>query len=355
MGFYLSPGVYTREIDLSDIIPNVATATAALVGAPKKGDTTVPKLITTLDQLFKEYGYPVVGNYFHYSAIGYLMHGNQLWCMRVINGALYGGAEIKEDGSSLDNIAFATGEADPTAHSFGTDSVLVVYAKDPGVWDNSIKVTIEDVDAVAHTFTITVSYTDSKNVTTEVEVFEGCSRQAVLDGFGVQRFVEDRVNNYSQYIRVKNRTTVADTVDPKEQITNLAFAGGTDGTAVTDGLVNTGLDKFSNPDEIDINIIINGGYTTPAVQNKIITICGARKDCFGLLDAPLTSETAAEAITYRVSTLNANTSYAGLFTHWVKMYDQWNDREVLVPNSGFVAGQFAFNDFVRDPWYSPAP
>lgn len=72
MSFGISPGVYKKEVDLSNIIPNVSTTTAGLVGYSVKGDTTQLRLITNTQQFINEYGEPVPGNYFHYTALVFL-------------------------------------------------------------------------------------------------------------------------------------------------------------------------------------------------------------------------------------------------------------------------------------------
>ena len=44
--FFVSPGVYVQERDLSDIIPNLSTTIGALVGYSEKGDVDDIQLIT---------------------------------------------------------------------------------------------------------------------------------------------------------------------------------------------------------------------------------------------------------------------------------------------------------------------
>ena len=65
MGFYVSPGVYTKEKDLSEIVPNIQTTSAALVGYSEKGNTQEIVLITNSQQFIQEYGKPKPGQYFH--------------------------------------------------------------------------------------------------------------------------------------------------------------------------------------------------------------------------------------------------------------------------------------------------
>ena len=248
--FYISAGVRVRELDLSNIVPATATSIAALVGAPVRGDVDNPVLVTTLDEFFKEFGYPVPGNYFHYAAIGYLRYGRQLWCQRVHNGALYGGLEIKTSESVQANAAYSAGESAPATHTFGTDGLLAIYAKDPGVWDNSISVKIENVDAVAFTFDITVGFPDKDGNVLVVEKFVGCSRKYAVDGFGIQRYVVDKTRD-SKYIRVLDNTLVADSTSPKAQASYLAMDGGTNGAAISDSHVTTGWEKFADPESIN--------------------------------------------------------------------------------------------------------
>jgi hypothetical protein len=49
-----------------------------------------------------------------------------------------------------------------------------------------------------------------------------------------------------------------------------------------------------------------------------------------------------------------NSSYAALYWPWIKIYDQYSDKKRWVPTSGFIAGQYAYNDFVSETWYAPA-
>ena len=55
MGFYVSPGVYVREKDISEIIPNIATTSCALVGFSRKGSAKEIKLMTNTRQFIEEY------------------------------------------------------------------------------------------------------------------------------------------------------------------------------------------------------------------------------------------------------------------------------------------------------------
>ncbi|MHA1348088.1 MAG: hypothetical protein ACTSO3_16925, partial [Candidatus Heimdallarchaeaceae archaeon] len=245
MGIYLSPGVYTREKDLSTIVPNVATTSAALVGYSVKGSVAV-KLITDSQDFIKEYGEPTPGNYFHYTALAFLENGNTLYCRRTINGALYGGVDIVEEDSASDNVGFVTGQASQAFYydSSEDDVLFCIFGKDPGVWDNNIKIKITSINdlyydqdashacevADQYTFVIEVWYPDDDGNYSQVESWK-VSRKTKTDGYGKQLYLEDVINDYSDYIVVKDNTGIADTVVPKANAsTYVQCTSGVDGS-----------------------------------------------------------------------------------------------------------------------------
>jgi len=355
MGIYLSPGVYVRERDLSNIIPNLSTTVAAIVGYSKQGNVDDITLITNSQQFIQEFGEPEIGQYFHYSALAFLEKGNRLYCKRVVNGALYGGAWIIKDGGSGANTALTVGMATPEyAAVSGEDILFYIFGKDPGTWNNSISIRVENTVAADFTFDIVVYWTDADGNDTEMERWN-VSRKTQIDGFGKQQYLETKINGYSQYIVVKDNILEADTVLPTEQATSLDIAGGSNGSAVTDGEVMAGWDLFANPDNIDIRIMLNAGYTSTAVQTKMKTVAEGRLDCIAILDIAYSALTSVSAmVTWRQTTQNFNSSYCAVYAPWLKIYDQWNDKEVEVPPSGYVGAQIAYNDYVSDPWFAPA-
>jgi hypothetical protein len=128
MSIYVSPGVYVKETDLSNLIPSLSTTSAAIVGYSVKGDTTQIRLMTNKQEFISEYGEPVLGNYFHYSALAFLDNGNQLWCYRVQNGAKYGGVKIKVSTSVSSNAAISAGVTSPDFVSVsGEDNLFNIY------------------------------------------------------------------------------------------------------------------------------------------------------------------------------------------------------------------------------------
>ncbi len=373
--FYMSAGVYVKERDISNIVPAVSTTIGAIVGYSARGSLAI-KEITNRRQFIEEYGEPTPGNYFHYSALAFLEHGKRLYCRRVVNGALYSGAHVVSNGSGEVNQAFAVGQSSAVFYddSGVSDEVFSVIAKDPGVWGSNIGIIVKNVkdgtDAEAteaYTFEIDVYFTDPDGTTSKVENWKA-SRKQKLNGYGKQQFLETVINDYSAYIQVYDNTAIADTIVPKVNTSSVSLAGGTDGGVVTasqiSGAAGTtdGWYGFLSPDEIDIRIMIGGGFTSShsaadiaIIQTTMIAIAESRKDCIAVLDVPFDqTQTNTEITTYKDVTLNANTSYGALYAPYVRINDAYNDMIVDVPPSGYVAGAMAYTDFVAETWFAPA-
>jgi len=368
---FLSPGIYVTEKDISEVAPMIATASAALVGYSAKGDVDNIRLMTTDQQFIEQYGEPdpSSGHFFHYAALAYLARGNVLYCLRVHNGALYAGADIMHSTSSEDSAAFTTGASAATFSApsgLETDCVFQIFGEDPGVWNNKIGITITDVktgaDAVPtdqYTFVINVYYQNDDGDYEHVESFK-VSRKVKVDGFGKQLYLEDVINGVSKYIVVAD-SDLTNTVLPEGlaivpgTANSIILASGSDGSEISSTELVAGWDEFSNPDDVDIRILINGGEAETTVQLKMKTVAEARFDCIAVLDMPYAStSTVEDMLTFRNTTQNFNSSYCALYTPWPKIYDAHNDLLITVPPSGLVAAQFAYNDYVGNPWSAPA-
>jgi len=356
MAFYLSAGVYTRELNLSNIVPTVATTTAAIVGYSAKGDTTQIRLMTNTQQFIAEYGEPVLGNNFHYSALAFLETGNQLWCYRINNGALYGGVKIKTSVSGQLNSAIACGVSSPDfTFISGEDNLFNIYGCNPGVWNDNIGIRITRTTAndALFTFVLDVYVKDSTGVYQKEESWT-ISRKHQIDGYGRQQYMETVINGFSDYIVVAD-STLADTMLPQSQATTLAFAYGDDGSAVAASHYINGWDKFLNPEEVDIRIMIEAGYYSVAVQEEMKSIAESRRDCMAILNIdPAQTTSVASMVNWRNTTQNLNSSYVALYAPMVQIYDQFNSTLVVVAGSGYVGAQFAYNDYIRNVWNAPA-
>lgn len=424
---FLSPGVYPREIDLSQIVKLSGASTGCMVFGSNKGPTT-PQFIASDKQFIETYGKPDPKvSLAHYSALPFLREGGSAWFLRVVNGATY--PTLEYDTTAGTFTASAT--ASPEAHVFsGLTKAFIVYPIGPGTYGHGYRVslisakpvllpdsataydstksgvgavfetTIDStgkitavaitsggtgyaatgkmrvtsnngtgavityastagvIDAVTivnggtnyNTFTLNVY--DASNLNSALESWP-VSLQKQLDGYGRQMYLEDVINVQSALIRVYDNA--AATTDPTISVTTpVAFSTATDGTLPGDSQLTQGWETFVDTDTYTVNILINGGYATANVHNKMESVAVRRGDAFAILDMPSASQTVTRAMDYRKVELNMNSSYAGIYAPDIKVYDEFNDLQLYVPPSGEVAAVFCRTDTTRDPWWAAA-
>ena len=85
MGFLVSPGVQVNEVDLTNVVPAVATSIGAIAGAFQKGPVSTVVNISSEEELVEIFGKPVTtGNQFEtfFSAANFLRYTNSLKVVR---------------------------------------------------------------------------------------------------------------------------------------------------------------------------------------------------------------------------------------------------------------------------------
>ena len=114
------------------------------------------------------------------------------------------------------------------------------------------------------------------------------------------------------------------------------------------------IDTISNPDEIDINMLVTPGIIHslhPSVTNHAIDKVEARADAFYVMDSAKWDDTVDTAVA-NVQTLDTN--YVATYFPWVKMDDPSTGTGVWVPPSVVIPGVIAFTDSVAHEWFAPA-
>jgi phage tail sheath protein FI len=104
MSFLVSPGVHVREIDLTNVVPAVATSIGAIAGAFEKGPVGSVTTITSEEQLVQTFGKPQTSsNQFEtfFSATNFLQYGDNLKVVRaesaIVNAGANSGILIRDD------------------------------------------------------------------------------------------------------------------------------------------------------------------------------------------------------------------------------------------------------------------
>ena len=181
-------------------------------------------------------------------------------------------------------------------------------------------------------------------------------------------YVESYINTVSNYIKVTDNTAIP-APPANTATTGLLLTGGTDGIPVDpdaqDDLIignptaGTGLYTFSEPEQVDVDLVATPGRSSTAVVRALIDVCETyRQDALAIIDPPF-GLTVNEIIDWQngVHPLNntrLDTDFAALYYPWVEMTDVFNNIAVWVPPSGSVLGAICQSDAVSGPWYAPA-
>ena len=196
----------------------------------------------------------------------------------------------------------------------------------------------------------------TKNATVPTESFQ-CTLQNNVNGLGQQTefaTVVNNVTNGSNYVQVVNAASAYPSVGLVYTTAQVALTGGASGAAITDSGIVNGWNQFTSKANYSINMLINGGYSTPAVQLAMDSLAATRGDCTAILDVPSTEQSSSAAVSYRINTLNLDSNHSALYTPDVLILDTYNGQEIYVPPSGYVAAQYAYNDSVASPALAPA-
>ncbi len=199
-----------------------------------------------------------------------------------------------------------------------------------------------------------------------------------MKGFGTLESAADQVAAYSGFVTASANLSVT---SPKVQLKYaIPFQWGFDGknpgiTYNTGGDITAtnvmgfdcsastksgsvaykrAIDTISNPDEIDINMLVTPGIIHslhPGVTNHAIDKIEARADAFYVMDSAQWDDNVNTAVS-NVQTLDTN--YVATYFPWVKMDDPSTGTGVWVPPSVVIPGVIAFTDSVAHEWFAPA-
>ena len=397
MAFQLSAGVNVSEIDLTTVIPSVATSTGALVGPFAWGPCSEVITISDETRLVSRFGKPDSTNYeYWFSAANFLAYGNNLKVVRAVNTTSSNNATANNGIGILiknrdDWTANQQGNADGTNNGWA--------ARYPGALGNSLKISMADSGsytgwAYASQFTSAPSnstyvaakggsndeihivvvdedglFTGTANTVLEKYAFVSKASDA-KDDSGNSNYYKNVIAAQSQYVHwlahpaaanVGTGTAWGSTANAtafKTTTSNVtfSFSGGADGTIGT-SQITTGWDLFKNSESVDISLCVTGTGNSTIATYVISNIAETRKDCVAFISPPSTSvvnnpgSEAAAAVTFRNALTSS--SYAVIDSGYKYQYDKYADLYRWVPLNGDIAGLCVRTDNERDPWFSP--
>lgn len=215
-----------------------------------------------------------------------------------------------------------------------------------------------------------------------LEIFYG-TMTPTMDADGNELFIERSINGNSKFIYVKadkrfgTKDVATDSTWDFETgfiDTSLHAPTGEDGTGfyvlnetkfgklqggaatLSPGLFGRDAEfwqYFENREELPVQILINPSFS-PEDKQAVADLCNLRRDCIAANQVGDVT-----MLDYR-DIINAErygypyASFMALYSGYSRVYDNYNDKYVYLPNALFGASLYARVDRLTDPWYAPA-
>ena len=403
MAFQLSPGVNVSEIDLTTIVPAVGTSEGAFAGRFVWGPIMEVTTISDEVRLAERFGKPDANTFKEFfSAANFLAYGNNLKVVRAANTSVARNASGGDAGGTGTEVVLIKNKEQYEIDYFDLSAnanVGIFSARYAGELGNSLKVGLFSDSSNSTSFgawtyeaefdgTPGTSSFASQNAGANDEMhiividedgkFTGTSG-TVLEKFayvskgsdaknddGSSNYYVNVINERSQYVYVMNHgangsnwgTPVSNTTFVAgDKSYTASLAGGLDG-APADGDIILAYDKFVNPEEVDVSLIVTGAASQVVSEHIVDNIAESRKDCVVFISpeySDVVNNAGGEttAITSYRNQFNSS-SYAFMDSGWKYQFDKYNNVYRWVPLNGDIAGLCVRTDTERDPWFSPA-
>lgn len=359
MGFSLSAAVSLKETDLTNTVPAVSTSIGALVGDFEWGPVKERTQIDGENNLVKKFGLPNETNYEDwFSASNFLSYANNLELVRVVGSAAVNSGDIA--GILVENLTFF--DANISTIEASTNNFVGKY---PGVFGNKIIVSVADAASYSGwTYENDFDYAPTGNEFWMIVLYDG----NIVEKFYLNRDVGSKdFNGNSNYApEMVNRTSTYVYMVAANLITYIGQtpdAIGGDYTLILglddapiDADRQVGYDLFANPDEVDVNLLMQAGGSKVVGLYIKDNVADVRKDLVAFLSPEKNDVVGAlDPVTTTIVTRNSygSSSYCIMDNNWKYQYDKYNDKYRWIPLNADIAGTCAYTDDVRDPWASP--
>jgi len=171
----LSPGVNVTEIDLTTIVPAVATSTGAIAGIFNWGPLNTRVLVDSETTLVNTFGKPNSNNAeTFFTAANFLGYTNALWVVRAANTTSANTAQAAKNSyanvGTVSNSAVVANTVDFQSKQGLFDNDILYIAKYPGgTYGNSLRVSICDsVNAFSSNVSLVANSDTSATITTNI-------------------------------------------------------------------------------------------------------------------------------------------------------------------------------------------
>lgn len=407
MSFQVSPGVETREIDLTNVVPAVSVSVGAIAGHFAWGPVEEVVTVSSEKILADRFGTPTDTTFkYFFPAAQFLKYANTLRVVRtntdgLLNATSDGQGVLVRNQSDFETGTFVAGQefiakfAGDIGNSIG---VLIAtnqasfsssefadfgfanqfdFVPDTTEYAESRGVSADELHVVIYDATGSLTGT----IGTILEKYQGLSQaRDAKKSDGTTNFFFDVINDSSNFVYVgltsfglddSGKTTSQileentpdsdgnvffETSDTVFEFDLLGGSNGTDEPSLSN--LQSAYDLFADSDTIDVNFIIGVDSDNDSdLANHLIDIAQTRRDAIAFV-SPSVSKTqnnvnaASNVLSW--ANLVTSSSYGVLDSTSLFVFDKFNDTFRFIVAAGSVAGLCAFTDEVSDPWFSPA-
>ena len=404
----LSPGVFSRENDLSFVTPAAGEVSTALVGPTTKGPQDIPTIVRSYGEYLNMFGGAFKSGsdyYTHYTALAaekYFEQGGSSLLVTRVSDQSFSPASATITSGSTSWVTLTTmteGAIMNNSGSAGTNNSLASGSAD------NIRYEVTSKNTQQGTFSLIIRRGDD-NIKNKIvlESYQNLSldpkstnyvARVIGDQYrtnqGDSVLVEGEYPNASKYVYVSSvNTKMPDYLDNNGVVNteysasfanfaigsgsiNGAFAGGT-GTLFQPALqaqfvnlaandsqgiapstaYDTAIATLANRDEYRFNVLLTPGLTKDlhsSVVTQFIDLVETRGDAIYVVDPVGYGSSTATATTQAGG---MNSSFAAAYWPWVKVANNELGKNVWAPASTVLGGVFAFNDRVGAEWFAPA-
>jgi hypothetical protein len=414
----LSPGVLASETDTSFVTAGPVTAGAAIIGPTVKGPVEIPTKVSSYSEFKQIFGDVFTSGsatsqqqYSYFTSIAaynYFQNGGEsLLVARVKTGSYTSAtssAIISQSGTPIGNSVFVleTITQGIIANSAGAEASNGALTN--GTADN-VRWQIANSNTASGTFDLFIRYGNDTNTDPSYAVEPATYANLSLDPYSprfISKVVGDQkytlknndgtylqltgsYRNTNNFVRVKsvNITTpnyfLNDGFTPNPAYTGSlpinstgSFGGAegsirggakfynqinsTDTQGLTPGCYDQMVSLLANTDDYKFNVILTPGLCNTltdhgSVINTLISNTQNRGDNIYIVDLVEYASTISTVVT---NAQTKNTSYAASYWPWLQISDPGTGQLVWVPASTMLAGVYAYNDSVSEPWFAPA-
>ena len=401
-----SPAVVIKEIDASTSIRTASTTIGGTVGDFRWGPVGVPMTVATETELVSTFAAPDEANSveFH-SAAYYLRYADNLKVVRTTDA----NAKNAYDADSATAPAIGNSMEWDAQESTLAGANHTFIAKYPGALGTGLTISVCPADETTFDGWAYKSEFDTFPGTSTSATAEGAtndevhvavvdvngnfgSKGAVLETFphvslatdaktpdGSTNYIKNVVNTGSAYVWMAGFGTAGSRFDADAgsalasgtnylttpaAILTIDLTGGVNQNANTTGSVATAFDALEDEDTVPVDILFANAMSARVdqvtVTNDITATAVARKDCIAVA-SPARSDVVGVAspatmVTNTMLTAKDMTygSYLVVDNNFLKVYDKYNDKYIMVPAASSTAGIMAATDNNAAPWVSPA-